>query len=270
MKPRSKRWARNLHFIARAGYAARGIIYVIVGGLAALAAFGRGGSTTDSRGALSQVLGAPGGKFLLIALAIGLLGYAAWRAVQAVYDVDNHGTDARGLVVRAALAVSALIHVGLAFFASNLAFGWGSGGGPGDGSSQERTAWLLGQPFGPWLVAAVGLAILGAGIAHIIKGWRADFERHFEMDYREREWITPVSRFGLCARGVAFLLIGGFFIAAAVQHDPSEARGLSGALQALQQQPAGWLPLAVLALGLFAFGLYSVIEAAYRRVDIPV
>lgn len=268
----SRRYARNLHFIARAGYAARGVIYLIVGGLAALAAFGRGGETTDSRGALSEVLGAPFGKFLLAAMAVGLLGYAAWRAVQALLDPDHHGTDPKGITIRAALAISAIIHIGLAFFAAGLAFGWGTsqGGGSGDSSSQEWTAWLLSQPAGQWLVALAGLAIVGAGVAHIVKGWRADFEKYFEMNSSEREFITPISRFGLCARGVAFLIIGGFLFVAAIQHDPSEARGLTGALQALQQQPFGWILLAILALGLFAFGVYSLIESVYRRVDVPV
>jgi Domain of Unknown Function (DUF1206) len=267
----SRGYSRNLHFIARAGYAARGIIYLIVGALAALAALGRGGGTTDSRGALSELLGAPFGKFLLVAIALGLLGYAAWRAVQALLDPDHHGTEAKGIAIRAALAVSAVIHVGLAFFAASLALGWGTSGegGSGDSSSREWTAWLLSQPAGQWLVAAVGIAIVGAGVAHIVKGWRADFERHFRMTQREREFIRPVSRFGLCARGVAFLIIGGFLFIAALQHDPSEARGLSGALQALQQQPFGWILLAILALGLFAFGAYSIIESVYRKVDVP-
>ena len=270
MRPVSKRGARNLHFVARAGYAARGIIYVIVGGLAALAALGQGGGTTDSRGALSTVLSAPFGKFLLAAIALGLLGYAAWRAVQALLDVDDHGTGLKGVAIRSGLAVSAITHVALAFFAASLAMGWGTGGGSGNGSSQEWTAWLLGQPLGPWLVAAVGLVIAAVGVAHIVKAWRADFLRRFDMDSREREFISPISRFGLAARGVVFLLIGGFLITAAVQHDPSEARGLSGALQALQQQPFGWFLLAVLAVGLVAFGAYSLIESVYRRVVVPV
>ena len=271
MNHSSRRYSRNLHFIARAGYAARGIIYLIVGGLAALAAFGRGGGTTDSRGALSEVMGAPFGKFLLVAIALGLLGYAAWRAVQALLDPDRHGTKPKGIIIRAALAVSAAIHVGLAFFAASLALGWGTSGGSGGsgGSSQEWTALLLSQPAGQWLVGGVGVAILGAGIAHIVKGWRADFERHFDMNASERKFITPISKIGLCARGVAFLIIGGFLIAAAIQQDPNEARGLSGALQALQQQPFGWILLAVLALGLVAFGAYSLIESAYRRVHVP-
>ena len=263
---------RDFSLAARAGYAARGVIYLLVGSMAALAAFGRGGDTTDSRGALSTLLDEPFGEVLLVAIAVGLVCYAAWRAIQALLDADGHGTDAKALLIRAGLAVSAVIHIGLAFFALSLVFGFGSGqsGGQGSGgSSQEWTAWLLSQPYGQWLVGLVGAAIVGAGIAHFIKAWTAKFERRFEMNAREREFILPVSRFGLFARGVAFLLIGGFFIVAAWQQDPGEARGLSGALQALQQQPYGWVLLGLLAIGLVAFGLYSVIESVYRRVTLP-
>ena len=263
--------APKLHLIARAGYAARGIIYLIVGGLAGLAALGQGGGTTDSRGALSTVIAAPFGKGLLAAIALGLLGYSAWRAVQALLDVDDHGANLKGVAVRSGLAVSAITHAGLALFAVSLAMGWGTGSnGSGDGLSQEWTAWLLGRPFGPWLVAGVGLAVAGAGVAHIVKGWRADFLRRFDMNPSERDVISPISRVGLAARGVAFLIIGGFLVAAAVQNDPSEARGLSGALQALQQRPFGWVLLGVLAVGLAAFGAYSLIESVYRRVNVPV
>jgi hypothetical protein len=275
MKPVSPRGARNLHLIARAGYAARGIIYVIVGAMAALAALGQGGGTTDSRGALSTLMSAPFGKFLLAAIALGLLGYSAWRAVQALFDVDDHGASLKGLTIRAGLAVSSVTHLGLAFFAASIALGWGTGGRfgrqSGDGSSsQEWTAWLLSQPLGPWLVGAAGLAVAGTGVAHVVKGWRADFLRRFDMAPHERDFIAPVSRFGLIARGVAFVLIGAFLVTAAIQHDPSEARGLSGALQALQQQPSGWILLAILATGLVAFGAYSLIESVYRRVNVPV
>ena len=81
----ARRYSRNLHFIARAGYAARGIIYLIVGALAALAALGRGGGTTDSRGALSELLGAPFGKFLLIIAAVGIAAYGAYSFVRSRY-----------------------------------------------------------------------------------------------------------------------------------------------------------------------------------------
>lgn len=255
----------HLPLVARAGYASRGVIYVIVGSLAAVAAWGSGGKTTDSRGALVELLGAPFGNVLLLLVAIGLVCYSIWRAVQAILDADGHGTDLRALAIRGGLAVSAITHLVLAFFALSLIFDWGTGGGSGD-ASREWTARLLAQPFGPWLVALVGIAIIGAGIAHAMKGWNADFEKRFDMNADERRLITPISRFGLIARGAVFLLIGGFFLVAAVQHDPSEARGLSGTLELLQAQPYGWFLLAVVAVGLAAFGVYSLLETFYRRI----
>lgn len=262
--------AENLSTLARLGYAARGVIYLIVGSMAALAAWGGGGQTTDSQGALMKLLEAPFGKALLGAMAAGLICYAGWRSAQAVLDADNHGTGARGLAIRGGLAASAVIHIGLAVFALNLITGWGTGGGQsGDEGSQEWTAWLLSKPFGQWLVALVGGAIIGGGIAHFVKAWNAGFERHFSMTPRERRVITPLSRFGLSARGVVFLIVGGFFLTAAIRQDPSEARGLSGALQALQDQPYGWILLAVMALGLVTFGIYSFVESAYRRIQVP-
>ena len=83
------------------------------------------------------------------------------------------------------------------------------------------------------------------------------------------EKSSPICRFGLIARGVVFLIIGGFLIVAAWRFSSGDVVGLQGALQTLQQQPYGWILLAVVALGLCAFGIYSLIEARYRRIDAP-
>jgi len=263
--------------LARLGYAARGVVYLLVGGLAVLAAWGGGGGrTTDTRGALRTLLDEPFGYAMLGAIALGLVFYAVWRFIQAVMDADHHGTGAKGLAVRGGLLVSAVTHVLLALFVLSLIFGWGSGvgggggsggGGGGGGGTQGWTAWLLSQPFGPWLVAAVGLAVIGAGIAQIAKGHKEKFRRHMAMGPRTERWAVPVSRFGLYAKGLVFLIIGGFLIVAAWQHDPSEARGLGGALATLQQQVYGQILLGIVAVGLIAFGVYSLLEARYRHID---
>lgn len=255
-----------IKIVARAGYLARGVVYLVVGALAALAAFDQRGAATDSEGALSVVMGAPFGTALLAALALGLLCYAGWRLVQAVLDADCHGRSPKGIVIRSALVVSAITHASLAFVAANQAFGWGVGTA-GDGeSSQEWTAWLLSQPYGQWLVGIVGATIVGVAIAHFVKAWTASFERRLLMSSREREVITPISRLGLASRGVAFLIIGGFFVNAGLRADPREAGGLREAFLTLQEQALGdWL-LAALAFGLMAFGIYSLIEAFYRRI----
>jgi hypothetical protein len=259
----------KIALIARGGYAARGVVYLIVGGLAVVAALG-GGTATDAEGALTTILRQPFGEVLLGIVALGLLCYALWRVTQAVTDTDHHGTETKGLAIRGGLVVSAIAHTLLAIFALSLIFGWGSSvGGGGGTSSQDWTAWLLQQPFGRWLVGLIGVAVIGTGLAHIMKGYQAKFEKYLQMDRSTLEKTSPICRFGLIARGVVFVIIGSFFLVAAWRFSSGEVRGLKGALDVLQQQPYGWILLAIVALGLFAFGLYSLIEARYRRIAEP-
>jgi Domain of Unknown Function (DUF1206) len=261
--------SRGVTMLARSGYAARGVVYLIVGYFAVLAAFGSGGGTTDTKGALTSLLGEPYGQVLLGIIAVGLFGYALWRLIQSLGDTDGHGTDAKGLAVRGGMIVSAMANTLLAIFALSLIAGWGTGGGGGDSGTQNWTAWLLQQPLGRWLVGLVGLAVIGAGIAHIVKGWQSRFEKYLRMDRDKLDKARPICRFGLIARGVVFLIIGGFLIVAAWEFSSAEARGLQGALETLQQQAYGWLLLGIVALGLVAFGVYSIVEAIWREIDHP-
>lgn len=252
--------------LARAGYGARGVVYLLVGGLAALAAFGQGGQTTDSRGALERIMLAPLGDVLLGIMVVGLLGFALWRGIQAIKDTDHHGIEAKGIVIRAALLISAITHTMLAFFAVSLIVTLGSSsGGSGSGSKGVAT-WLMSQTFGRWLVAAVGVALVGAGAAHVIKAIKTQFDRHFNMPTQFQYWAYPICRFGLIIRGLVFVIVGGFFIMAAYQLEPGEAGGLAEVFSTLRGQAFGQVLLVLVASGLFAFGIYSLLEAVYRRI----
>jgi len=254
--------------LARLGYGARGLVYGLVGALALLAAIGSGGRTDGSRGALQTVLAQPFGRFWLTLIALGLFGFCAWRILEALTDADRRGSDMKGWGVRAAHLISGFIYAGLALSALNLALGHGSGGGE-DQAAQDWTAWLMGQPFGRWLVGLVGLAIIGSGLAFLAKAWRGNVAERLQLPADKQTWVCSVGRLGFAARGVVFVLIGGFVALAALHASSSEVHGLGGALQTLQQQPYGWVLLALTALGLFAFGLFGLVQARYRHIDPP-
>ncbi|MBB3017062.1 hypothetical protein FHR70_000102 [Microvirga lupini] len=255
--------------LARFGYGARGVVYGLVGALALLAAFGSGGQTGGSRSALQTLLSQPFGKVWLVLIAIGLFGFCAWRVLEALTDADKRGSDLKGWAIRGAHLISGVIYAGLALFALNLALGRGQGGGGEDQAARDWTAWLMGQPFGQWLVGLVGLAIIGTGLAFIAKAWRGRVAERLSLPADKKGWICTVGRMGFAARGVVFLMIGGFLGLAALHASSSEVRGLGGALEALQGQPYGWVLLGLTALGLFAFGLFGLIQARYRHIDAP-
>jgi hypothetical protein len=261
----SRRWLIPL---GRAGFAACGIVYGLVGVLAAEAALGTGGDTTDSEGVLVRMLQAPHGHLVLGAIACGLVGYAAWRFLQAALDTDHKGTGPEGLAVRAGSAVAGVGYVGLALTALGLLRG-SLADANGDQATQDRTAWLMAQPFGPWLVGLSGLVVIGVGLGQLATAYRATFRhdlRQHEMSADERRLATYAGRLGFAARGVVFAILGGFLLVAAVHARPDEARGLGGVLATLAAQPYGpWL-LGLVAVGLVAYGAFMLVEARYRRM----
>lgn len=259
-----KGWVEPL---ARLGYAAKGVVYILVGLLAVQVALGTGGSLEGSQGVMKTIAAQPFGSVLLILTALGLVGYVAWRFVQAVLDPDNKGTDVTGIVKRIGYAVSGVIYAFLAFSAVRIVL---SGSGGSGNAQQTWTARLLSQPLGQWLVALVGVIIIGVGLYHFYRAYKASFLKNYnsEMSAEEKHWARRIGRFGLTARGVTFLIIGGFFIQAARQSDASEAQGLDAALTTLAQQAYGpWL-LGVVALGFVAYGIYCFSYARYRGFEV--
>lgn len=257
--------------LARLGFAAKGIVYFVVGLLAAQAAFGTGGKTTDSSGALSTIVTQPFGKFLLALVTIGLIGYALWRLVQTIFDPEHAGepTKAKQIAQRIGYGLSALTYSGLALTAIKLIMGNPTSGGD---STQDWTARFMAQPFGRWLVGLAGLVVIGVGLAYLYEAFKAKFQRHFNlnlMSESERQWTKRLGRCGIAARGIVFGIIGLFLTLAALRQNANEARGLGGALAALAAQPFGpWL-LGIVALGLIAYSIYSLIEARYRQIRHP-
>lgn len=259
-------WVERL---ARFGYAARGVVYAVIGLLAIQAAFGGRGQSVGQQatpeGAIQRI--AEQSRLLLGLMAVGLLGYALWRFVQASLDPENRGTDAKGMAQRGMMLASGLIYTGLALTALRIVSG--SGGQHAGGGSQAVTAGVMDKPFGRWLVVLAGIAVVISGAYQLYESWTKKFRNRLkleEMDPGEERLATRTGQVGLASRGIAFLLMGWFLIQAGLRYDASQARGLGGALEALARQPYGpWL-LGSVALGLIAYGAYSFLQARYRKI----
>jgi hypothetical protein len=246
--------------MARVGYAAKGVVYLLVGYIAARAALAAG-SPTGGAGALREALGA-GGPWLVLAIGIGLLAHVAWRAVQALLDPENPRDGFRA-GTRLFHLVSGLVYGSLALSAFRL---WQGRRDAGDDNEAHFAALLMAQPFGRWLVGLVGLVIVGYGIHQFVQAWRGDVARHLGIGDADRHRVVvAIGRFGTAARGVVFGLIGCFFIDAARRFDPNQAGGMDDALRWLGH---GWL-LAVVAFGLVAYGVFQLAKARYRVIDSP-
>jgi hypothetical protein len=251
-----------LEKLARLGLIAKGMVYSLVGFLAAQAAFGSGGRTTDAAGALETIVTQPFGQFLLFLVCIGFIGYMLWRFLEAFFNPED-----KGIGGRLSSFVSGVIYASLAFTAAKLVLG--SGGTTGDDATQDWTGRFLAQPFGQWLVGIAGALMIGLGFYEIYKAYKAKFREYLkwqQMGQNERTWATRLGRFGYVARGVVFIVIGFFLIQAARFSNPNEARGFGGALAALAEQPYGPWVLGLVAIGLLAYGIYTLVEAKYRRI----
>ena len=251
---------------ARLGYASRGLVYVLLGGLAVLAAFGAGGDTSGKQGVLVTVLTQPLGWLWLSLIALGLASFGAWRLLESVTDADNRGSSFKGIAVRATHFGSGILYLVLGAFAVSLALGWAAAGEDGQ-AAKDWTAWLMSKPFGSWLVMLAGLGFAGAGLGFVWKGWQGKFKKL--ADEGSMQWLITTGRVGYAARGIVYFLIGSFLVLAGWHNNPQEAEGLGGALSSLQQQPYGWILLGFTALGLVAYGAFGIAEAVYRRIDPP-
>lgn len=261
---------QSLVALARGGYAARGVIYLIIGIFALLAAQDAT-KTKDSHKSLEALLTQPFGYVLVALVVIGLLAFAAWRVLQATRDVDHHGKELKGVVIRAGLLAGGVINGALAFFALGLLIsGLKTSGSSGGDQTQDLLAHLLSWEHSNMLVYLVALIPLGVGIAHLIKGWKATFEKYFEADEDVMRYVRPVSRFGLIARGVVFIEIALLLMISGSKYKAIDPPGMKDALDALQNLPAGGVILMVMAFGLIAFSVYSFAEAVWRKINMDV
>jgi len=246
---------------ARAGWAARGVLYLAVALLMSQIRSG-GGREADRTGAIEAVADAPFGGWLLAAIAGGLAAFAAYRVWAAIRGEEEKPLRRLGWVG------SALVYGYLSATAIGILLsGDGGGGGGGEGgSSKALTARVLGWSYGPWLVGAAGLVAFGVAANFVRKAVKERF-RHDIDEAAVPNGLWPAVRAlgvaGWFGRALVWSLAGWFLVRAAVQHDPSEPVGFDASLRALAGESWGPAVLWTAIAGFVAYGLLCLATAAW-------
>jgi hypothetical protein len=265
----SRALSAALEMVARAGYAARGFVYLSIGFLALRAALQITASASGTRGAIAALSQWPFARIWLSAVALGLAAFAVWRALQSVIDADRQGKSPAALASRAGQAISGFVYGSLAWSTFRLLDRIREIHVPEEEASAHAGATqILAWPYGRWVLVGLGLFVVGSGLANIVRAVRGDVARRLVCGDRTRVWARRMGRIGYLGRGVAFLPLGFFVCVAGFRLDPNDAKNLGGAFQWVQDQRFGAWILFFIALGLIAFGLFALIEAWFRRIDV--
>jgi uncharacterized membrane protein YhdT len=258
-----------VRFLGRAGFLARGLLYIVIGWISLEIAFGKTSQQADRSGAVQALGRTAGGEIALWILGIGLFGMAMWRLSEAMFGPPIREKDKRKAVwTRLSCLAKAVVYAVLGYGVLQYAVGAGSPPSS-DQESVDFTATLMRHPGGSAAVIVIGLVLIGSGLYLAYQALRARFRKDLllsQMGRRTTGIVDWLGRIGGIARGAVFITAGVFLIVAAADAKPGEAKGIDSSLRALTETPLGpWL-LALVALGLIIFGLFSCCEARWRRV----
>ncbi len=231
--------------LARVGLCARAVIYVLLTYLAAdIAVTHNAPAQPSGSGALTEIAKQPGGRALLGLLAVGLAGYGAWRATQALGQ-QSGDEEMRSAIKRVGWAAVAVIYFGLCARAVSLAVGSSSSGGSGGGASsnpQPLVGAVLRWPGGPAWVGLAGAGIAIGGAAMAIWGLAHDYSKVLQTDRMSQPNFVAAQATGIAgevARGLLVMLVSAYLLSAAVTDDPARAKSLGLALRSFDRPREG-------------------------------
>lgn len=255
--------------LARFGFYTKAFLFAVIAFLAILVVIGSsGGRLTDATGALST-LGQTGlGRFALIAITAGAVGHGIWNILRGIADVDEAGSGFAGKVKRVVPVGIGLFYIGLAWTAFEILLSVRVSVA-NSRTEETLTAFALSIPLGFIFVFLIGVGVIAAGLHECYSGVTGKFQetyRRWEMSRVGLSVVTVLGLLSFSARALILVLIGWFFVMAAVAGDPNEAAGLDGALKALAQSTYGTILLLFTSAGLAAHSVLAVIEAKYRRI----
>jgi hypothetical protein len=249
--------------VAQTGLVAKGVVYVLLGLLAFMAAFeisGKDSNDATQSGVMRFVREMPAGEILLLAVAAGLLCYTFWRGVQAF----RSGSDTKGWKKRLRYMFSGLGYLALAISAVRISGGKRSSGD----RNQQFAGELMDKPFGQVLVGVSGLILAGVGVYQIWYGLSEKYKKHVQelsLQTERANFLLRSGKVGYISRGVVWLVIAYLFIRAAIHAAASEAGNTGKAFRFIETSAYGSVLLGALGVGLVAYGVFNFVRARYER-----
>lgn len=256
-----------ISLIARLGYIAKGLVYLMVGLLTLQTTIGMGGESSDATNALQQFIYQPFGTVLLYGIMVGLIAHATWRILQGVIDPEERGDGALTIFFRMIDFLMGCLYISLSYAAWQILQGLNA-----QSEDQSTEVWVgkvLELPYGTWLVMLCAVVIFIGGLYQFYSAWSANFDSDFDseqMNNKEKTTLRWLGRFGIGAWGVVYCMVAFLFYNASVTFDADAAGGLDQALRTLRDQPFGTLVLGITSAGLITYGIYLLVLSYYLKI----
>lgn len=251
--------------LARGGYAASGLVHVLIGILVLSLAVG-GSGEADQSGALRAIAGAPLGILVLWSLAVLLWALGLYHLVEGflLRASGDAKAQAAGWGRRISEWGQGVVFAALGTVAASVALGARTDGNAvAEGASRNA----LSLPGGPLLLGAVGLGIAAGGIAFVVMGILRSFEKKMSIPSGGiGAFVTGLGIVGYIAKGIALAVVGVLLIVAAVTADAAQAGGLDDAFDKLHGLFLGPLLVGVVGAGFVAYGVFLFFRARYARL----
>jgi hypothetical protein len=262
----SERGASSSPFekLSRLGYIVHGLVFFVIGVLAARISWGERGELADPPSAIQTIRHQPFGELLVVVIAIGLASYGLWRFAQAIVDPDKQGTTIKGAIVRTGRIISGLGYSLLALFSIRLAAGIAN-------APEDNSGWavrILTEPIGAWFGALVAVVLLGVAIDDLRKAFTTRFGERFkdhEMSGAELFVGKLAGSWGFASRSIILIFGGTYLLVAVLQDRPSRVKSFEGILASMLELPYGYWLLRFVALGLAAYGIFMAQSGIRRR-----
>jgi hypothetical protein len=240
-------------------------VYILIGVVAILALLQLGEARADEQRIIEFLLDLPLGEVLIGGIVGGMIGYIIWRLFEAFTDPYHFGDDWKGLASRIGIALSGLGYGIVVYSAIRVLLGEGDNG---EEEQQLVVQQVLGWTAGPWLVGAVGVIMGVSGLIQFKYVASGQYEKRLHLSQLssfKKNTIHSLAWAGYVARGIIMLILGYFFLRAAINLEPEAVGDTDTAFDFIGGGLVGNAVFFVVAAGTISYGLFMFVFAALYK-----